>query len=165
MKKQASSLRRAVQARRGSSGFTLIEVMIVVAIIGILASIAIPAYNDYVRRGQLPEAFNTLSEYRVKMEQYYQDNRKYGTTDCADASSASGWNTFPTTVKYFTFTCALDTATGDTAKQSYTITATGASSQAVGHVYTINERGQRATTKFKNATVSQSCWLSSAAAC
>ncbi len=61
------------------AGFTLIEVMIVVAIIAILASIALPSYNDYVRRGQIQEAFGYLSDSRVKMEQYFQDNRNYGT--------------------------------------------------------------------------------------
>lgn len=165
MTRQQFAVKVAAVRRRSLQGFTLIEVMIVVAVIAILAGLAVPSYNDYIRRGQLPEAFNALSEYRVKMEQYYQDNRNYGGTACASAASANGWNTFPTTIKYFTFTCALDTATGDTAKQSYTITATGGLSKAVGHVYTINERGERKTTKFKDATVDQGCWLTSGAVC
>ena len=147
--------------RRRSVGFTLIEVMIVVAIIGILAAVALPAYNDYVRRGQLPEAFNALSDYRTKMEQYYQDNRNYGSsTACADAASANTWNTFPTTIKYFTFTCATSNS-----QQNYTITATGASGNAVGHVYTINQNGDRATTKFKNNNVTATCWLTNSTTC
>lgn len=81
--------------------------MIAVAIIGILAAVALPAYNDYVRRGQLPEAFNALSDCRTKMEQYYQDNRNYGSsaTACADNAAANTWNTFPSTIKYFSFDC------------------------------------------------------------
>ncbi|BEP38033.1 type IV pilin protein [Variovorax sp. V59] len=159
MKKQASYLRRAVQARGGSSGFTLIEVMIVVAIIGILASIAIPAYNDYVRRGQLPEAFNTLSAYRATMEQYYQDNRNYGPsgTNCA-ANAAAAFT--PSGTKYFSYTC-----TTSNSQQNYVITATGSAGQAVGHTYTLNHNGDRATTQFKGSTVTQSCWLTSSSAC
>ena len=148
------------------TAFTLIEVMIVVAIVAILAAVALPAYNDYVRRGELPEAFNALSNYGVKMEQYYQDNRNYGSsTACASAASANGWNTFPSTIKYFTFTCATGTTAGDSTQQSFTITATGATGLAVGHVYTINELGARTTTKFKNTTVSQPCWLTKTPVC
>ncbi len=72
-------------------GFTLIELMIIVAIVSILAAVALPAYGDYVRRGQLPEAFAGMSDLRVKMEQYYQDNRNYGTNggNCADVGPPS----------------------------------------------------------------------------
>ena len=162
MKKLASYLCRAVQAQRGSSGFTLIEVMIVVAIVAILASIAVPSYNDYVRRGQLPEAFNRLSDYRSKMEQYYQDNRNYGTAanKCASDAAAASWNTFPDGT-HFSFSCVASGATF----QAYTITATGISGSVTGHVYTINETGVRGTTKFKGATVATTCWLTKSTTC
>lgn len=137
--------------------------MIVVAVIGILAAIAVPAYNDYVRRGQLPEAFNELSSYRAKMEQYYLDNRNYGSAAaCADNATANSWNTFPKTIKYFTFSCATSSA-----QQNYTITATGASGSALGHVYTIDHNGNRRTTKFKGSDLSTAaqCWLTNSTTC
>jgi type IV pilus assembly protein PilE len=145
----------AAQRRRG---FTLIEVMIVVAIIAILASVALPSYLDYVRRGQLPEAQGAMSDFRVKMEQYYQDNRNYGTAQCADNGPPT-WSAGNGTLNYsaaqfFTYTCAL-TAGG----QGYTVTATGSASRAIGHVYTVDQNNTRATTKYKGAVVAKACWL------
>lgn len=141
--------------------------MITVAIIGILAAVALPSYVDYVRRGQLPEAFNALSDYRTKMEQYYQDNRNYGSsaTACADNAAADTWNTFPKTIKYFSFDCRANTVAGDSKQQSYIITATGVAGRAVGYDYTINQNGDRSTTKFKGGTVAAGCWLTKSADC
>jgi type IV pilus assembly protein PilA len=55
------------------SGFTLIELMIVVAIIGILASIAIPAYQDYTIRAQVTEAFSLASELKGSIQEFRKD--------------------------------------------------------------------------------------------
>lgn len=80
-----------------SRGFTLIELMITVAITGVLASIAVPSYQDYVRRGQVVEAPTYLSDYRVKMEQYFQDFKNYGSTGtgtCAIGTNAPSWNPY-----------------------------------------------------------------------
>lgn len=157
---------RPVRDRSGESGFTLIEVMIVVAVIAILSAVALPSYADYVRRGQLPEAFTYLSDYQLKMEQYYQDNRGYGNTGgtaCANGTSAPAWNTFaPTGRKYFTFTCALGSSTDN---QSYTLTATGSSGRAVGYDYTVNSAGVKQTTKFGGSAVTKTCWATRSSDC
>jgi type IV pilus assembly protein PilE len=137
------------------AGFTLVELMVTVAIVGILAAVALPSYKDYVRRGQLPEAFAGLSDYRIKLEQYYQDNRKYGATNCADGANAPAWNTFvPAGAKYFTYTCALSAA-----GQGFTLTATGATGQAAGHNYTLDFNNTKGTTKFKGSSTTKACWL------
>ena len=137
-------------------GFTLIELMIAVAIVGILAAVALPSYTDYLRRGRIPEAFTYLSNYRVQMEQYYQDNRNYGTdTDCAAGAIAAA----PAGTKYFTYACELLTV-NSVAGQGYRLTATNTASMGSAHVYTVNHANARTTTSFKGSTVTgKACWL------
>jgi len=149
---------RSNTRHRLQAGFTLIEMMIVVAIIAILAAIAVPSYADYMRRGQMPEAFSQMTSYRVKMEQYFQDNRSYGTGDCA--SSAAGtpaWaaklKTHDTGAKYFKIGCDL-TATG------YEIWAVGEKGRVSGYEYKLDQENKQWTTKYKGASVTnKTCWL------
>ena len=70
--------------QRVSSGFTLIELMIVVAIIGILASIAIPSYQDYTIRAQVAEALVLAGELKPSIRDYYRDRGAFP-LDNADA--------------------------------------------------------------------------------
>jgi len=77
-------------------GFTLIELMIVVAIIGILAAVAIPAYSDYVKKSREAEATNALGDIRTAQIAYKQDlaagNGKYASTITALAWGLQGRN-------------------------------------------------------------------------
>lgn len=129
-------------------GFTLIELMIAVAIVGILAAIAYPSYADHVRRGKIAAALGEMSAARVRLEQYYQDHRHYG-------SSATGCGVALPSAPGFAFSCAW--GPGGTS-QSFVLTATGQEGMA-GYVYTVNEADQQATTRFEGQAVNAACWI------
>ena len=140
-------------------GFTLIEVMIVVVIIGILAAIAIPQYSDYVIRSKIPEATSGLAGARVKMEQFFQDNRTY-----AGACPGTNPTAKPDDTKNFTFTCS----DSDLAATTFTVTATGVGSMA-GFSYGINQSNTKsssttATAKWPSLTGSN-CWITNRGGC
>ena len=140
--------------RLPARGFTLIELMIVVAIIAILAAIAIPSYMDYVTRSKLSEAYNALSTYRVSMEQYYQDNRTY------DNGAACGVAVAASTYSYFTVACTP--ASGSSAGQAYTATATGkAGTPVADFTFQIDNSNNRQTTATPAGwgTAPVSCWV------
>lgn len=126
-----------------NKGFTLVELMIVVTVIGILSAIGFPAYQDYVKRGKLADGFGALSVWSLRMEQFNQDNRTYlnaaGTACGVAAPSANS----------FSFSCAATATT-------YTLTATGTNT-LTNFEYTINQAGTKtSTTDWGN---SSSCWV------
>lgn len=141
------------------NGFTLIELMITVAVIGILAAIALPSYTSYISRSKITDAVASLADYRVKMEQYYQDNRNYGTASAACAVVVAS-------SPYFTYTCVVGSATPTVA---YTATATsiaGALGTTAGdYTYSITEANAKSTTKFKGGSVTKACWLVKGSEC
>ena len=75
--------------RKGQQGFTLIELMIVVTIIGILASVAIPAYLDYAVRAQVGHGINLASAAKVAVTESYQDSGAFPTTNAAAGLEAA----------------------------------------------------------------------------
>jgi type IV pilus assembly protein PilE len=137
-----------------SDGFTIIELMVGVAVVGILAAVALPSYNAYIQRSRVPVGLDALAAYATRMEQRYQDTGSYrsGTTGTTCAV------TLPTAVN-FAVTCA----TGSDG-QSFTATATG-SGPVTGYTYTINSAGVRQTTAHPKGTPGSNCWTTKGVVC
>lgn len=123
-----------------SRGFTLIELMIVVAVVAILAAVAYPSYVDSVRKSRRAEAISALENVRLSQAKWRANNATYGTgTDIGIRNTP-----------YYTLAVTANTATGFTA----TATATGPQASDTGcTVLTINQNGPVGDTAHRDK-----CW-------
>ena len=137
-------------SNRKPSGFTLVELMIVVAIIAILAAISYPSYTKYVQRGKRAEGRAYLMNAAALLERYYSDNNRYATATntmpptvaaAAGATSESGYYTGSMTVA--------------TPWQSYTITAAPTFVDTDCGSLTLTQTGTRGVTGTKSVS---ECW-------
>lgn len=120
-----------VKNHKYSLGFTLVELMIAVAIIGILASIAIPSYVEYVKKGRRASAQSHLMEIAQREQQYLLDARTY-----ASSLTTLGVTTPADVANYYTI--QVDVA--DT-PPSFTITATAQGTQTSDGNLTLDSTG------------------------
>jgi type IV pilus assembly protein PilE len=134
--------------QRKTGGFSLIELLIAVAIIGILTAVAVPAYGNYMLRTRLTEAFTGLAGFQPTAEQYWSNNRTYD-----DVGAASLDQRLPPATGNFIY------AVSGTSAAAYTLTATG-TGPAAGFVFTIDQSGNRATADAPDGwTLNDACWV------
>ena len=143
--------RRQWAQARADAGFTLIELMIAVAIVAVIAGVAYPQYTEYVKRSRLAEATGVLTTTRVRLEQFFQDNRNYGST-------AAACGVVLPAAQFFSLNC--DWGAGGTS-QSYLLTVTGLSTAGMGgYTFTVDHNNAQRTTAFPDAAVLPvNCWL------
>lgn len=142
-----------------AAGFTLIEIMIVVAIVAILAAIALPAYQDSITKGRRTDAASALQGLAQAMERYYTEKGTY-----VGAAGTGGVPTiFPSkspidgSATYYNLTISAATA------NTYTLSATATGAQAGDGNLTLSSTGARTWDKDNNGSISstESCWETS----
>ncbi|WP_309137380.1 type IV pilin protein [Pseudomonas sp. LS44] len=122
---------------RSSQGFTLIELLIAIAIIGILASIALPAYDSYIAKGRIKAAQADLVGLSLNLENAYQRTLAYPVATPADTSATKtafpGWQPAEASFAYSV----------NSAASAYTLTATGSSGRLAGCIITLTNGNVR----------------------
>ncbi|MFO1324995.1 MAG: type IV pilin protein [Burkholderiales bacterium] len=132
------------------AGFTLIEMMITVAIVGILAAIALPSYNEYVRRSKIIDGTVKLGDFRAQMEKYFLDNRTYQNAGaCGIPNKPAGAG------DSFSISCTP----GANPDMQYLITATGSAAKGMsGFTYTVDQTGAKTSSGPGGKYTAATCW-------
>jgi len=136
-------------ARMKNSGFTLIEIMIVVVIIGVLSMIAYPSYKNYTVKSKRSDAYAALTEAATDQEKFYSQNMRFATSMAA----LNAMNNNPSTTRNSPEGYYAITTTGGS---SYTITATAQGEQGVNDGTCANITLNSAGTK--GGTAGSECW-------
>lgn len=138
--------------KSNSKGFTLVELMMVIAIIGILAVIAIPSYQNYVQRGFRADAIADLEKVMSASTQFYTENRTYTTTIGSGGLGFPGGASFNTREDRYSITLGLcdnpaNPGNNLTIAQCVEATATPSSVQAFDGILRVNTLGLKTRTQ------------------
>jgi len=112
-------------------GFTLVELMIVVLIIGILASVAYPAYTQYVRKAECSDGIESLLSLAGFMEEYYMNNDTYANATAPNASSPEGYYALSIT-QQTAFEYKLKATPSDTTQKTLELDSLGQKTETGG---------------------------------
>jgi type IV pilus assembly protein PilE len=127
--------------KKRNSGFSLVELMIVIAILGILASVAYPSYTSYVKKGSRADGIDSLLSLAGRMEEYYMNNDTYADATVGSATSSDGL-----------YTLAITSADGF----NYLLTATPAKGDPECGNLTLDSLGQKGVTAA--GATADDCW-------
>lgn len=131
-------------------GFTLIELMITIAIVAIIAAIAVPSYTDYVRKGRRSQAVSELGRLQMTLERWRADNPSYA--NCAGTGCGNGTYPAASTLDHYTVAISGASATG------YTLTATPKGAQASDACGNFIITYSNGTPVKSTSTGAERCW-------
>jgi type IV pilus assembly protein PilE len=143
-------------ARRATRGVTLIELMVVVTVLAILTSIAVPSYRSYMLRAQRADAKAELLRVRTAQERFFLQNNRYATQDEFDNLPPGGLG-FSGTSEHGHFLVDLSIATPNT----FTVRARATQGQTKDgpcQTFTIDQGGVRASTNSSGQVTTNLCW-------
>jgi type IV pilus assembly protein PilE len=144
----------------GAKGFTLIELMVVIAIASILVAIATPSYTSYIRKSRRTEAKTALLDLASREERYMSTNNSYTNT-----GANLGYTALPTTTGagYYTMTVPAPVASTATAPASFTATATpvagmGQDKDTSCVSFTVDSTGKQSSLNSAGTDSTSTCW-------
>ena len=127
-----------------SGGFTILELMIVVAVIGILSAIAYPSYQSYLRRSNRSDAEQYMMKMQTRQQQLMLEQRAYASAPNALNILASGWNCTATSCSSTLYTISFNPAVDNTTTPpSYTICAVPQSTQVPDGTLMLTSTGSK----------------------
>jgi type IV pilus assembly protein PilE len=146
--------------KRNSRGFSLIELLVTVAVVATIAAVAIPSYREYVRRANRADATTALLRLAGAQERFYLQNNTYASDALLDDAAPAGLGFDGTERDYYTVTLAPNGG-GYQAGFLATATATAGGAQADDddcQTFTVNEQGLRTAADGGGADNTDRCW-------
>ena len=138
-------------SKNRQQGMTLLELMIVIAIIGILASVAIPSFNDSVIKARRADARNSLFDWQLREEGYFADNMSYASVSTINGSGA---DTVDSSEGYYDITVVSSSATAFQLTATPKSGTTQAGDSDCASYFCINQDGPL----YSGSCAPQTCW-------
>lgn len=147
--------------RSRSAGFTLVELMVVVVITAILASIAVPAYNSSIRKSRRTEAKTAIMDLAAREERYFATQQMYTTSPSALAYGSGAWPI--STGTYYVISSVSSSPATATTPGGYTLQVTPASGSpqlqdTSCQTFQVDQTGKQSSTDNNSADSSTTCW-------